>query len=271
MKKVFVLILSVSFLLCAATSSHAQLKFHGVKIKVAEMNEALGFYVEKLGFKVDSSDGFPNRVVLKTNSFPIYLELAERTNKSEYPKEARTGLTLQTNKLLLKIDELREKGIEFHEPYLSKNGVGIAIPFKDPFGNVLSLMEVQVRDIPEFEEPRVYNAGVTILDMDSAIGFYTSKLGFQEWSRNYLPDALPLKHTEGSFAFMIHYKEGLIPSSIDYPQETQTILVFETPDLANTKAELIRKGVTVIHSKSDKQFAIADLEGNVLEVIENKE
>ncbi len=267
MKLKLVFIFSLLIIMTTTNTITAQLKFHGVKIKVVDMNEAIDFYVHKLGFQVQSQDEFPDQVILKTNSFPVYLELTKNNSSSVYPKEARTGLVLQTNKLLPKIDELREEGIEFYDSLLTRNGVGISIPFEDPFGNVLHLIEVQIWPVDGFNEPRVYNAGVTIADMDTAIDFYINKLGFLVWSKNYLPDALPLKHEDESFAFMIHYEDGLAPNSIRYSLEAHTLLMFETLDLDIYRKELKSKGVSIIDLKSEEKFALKDTEGNMIEVI----
>jgi len=156
-------------------------KFHGLKIYVHDLKLAEEFYCNQFHFR-STKNG--NNLKLETDSWPIYIEKANGKAQTSYPFKARTGLTVQTYKLLPRIDKLRKSGVVLYDTLLRRNGVGISIPFQDPSGNVLSMIEVQIREIERFDGVRIYNTGVTISDMDAAIEFYERILGFEEWSRN---------------------------------------------------------------------------------------
>lgn len=252
-----VFILALFLLTSTQLFSQPAFRFHGLKMLVHDLDKAKAYYESILGFKVEANK-------LQTGSWPIYLEETSNPNHSKYPGEARTGLTLQTYKLLPQIDAMRSKGVVLKDSLLSRNGVGISIPFIDPSGNVLSLMEVQVRPISPFEGLTIYNTGVTISDMESAIAFYEGVLGFKEWSRNYLPDALPLKHGDGSFAFMIHYKKGLSDNRMKYPADAQMVIVIETQDLSLAATYFEEKDINFI--RMNDRLVIRDPEGNNLEI-----
>ncbi len=174
-----VLIVSIfSLIVCWSNAQEAvNARFQGLKIFVTNLNVAEEFYQNKLGFEVVAKN--KNLIELKTNSWPIFLELAKDKSTAGYPNNTRTGLSFQTSKLLPRINELKEKGVIFYDSLLSRNGVGVGIPFKDPFGNVLNLIEVQIREVPLFAGLQIYNSGVTISNMEMAVEFYERLLGFE--------------------------------------------------------------------------------------------
>ncbi|MEP1095435.1 MAG: VOC family protein [Cyclobacteriaceae bacterium] len=242
----------------------SELKFTGVKIFVTDLKIAEDFYSRILGFKVSGQT--ESQLELETNTWPITLALASEMAAPGYPANARTGLSLQTHKLLPQIDAFREKGVKLHDSRLSRNGVGISIPFEDPFGNVMTIIEIQIREVVKFEGVKIYNTGVAIPNMDAATAFYEGILGYEEWSRDYLPAALPLKHSDGSFAFMIHYEKGLAKNANTYKKNSQIVLLMSTPNLESVKSGLNKESIV----ESKKGFLVLrDPERNLVEVTES--
>ncbi len=238
-----------------------EFRFHGLKIFVEDLEESRQFYSEELGFRPNAD----SKTIYETGAWPLYLEEAESSVSTKYPTESRTGLTVQTFKLLPRMERLRSQNVPFYDSLLARNGVGISIPFKDPSGNAINLMEVQVRPVPLFEGVKIYNCGVTVPDMDTAIDFYVGLLGFNEWSRNYLPAALPLKHGDNSFAFMIHYKEGITKSSVDYGEQPHFSLILETESLEKAKQFLSDEAIEFFEKES--KIIARDPFGNYFEII----
>lgn len=243
------------------------LRFEGVRIWVDDLSAAKKFYTAILGFKADDQGSYPMGILIRTGSTPIYLSKAKVSSKAIYGLHVRTGLTLQVPKLLPAIDQLRAAGIEVEETQLQRNGVGISIPFRDVSGNLLSLMEVQIRPVTPFAGFKIYNSGITTSDMDKAITFYEHRLGFAEWSRDYLPAALPLKHSDDSFAFMLHEKPGLEPLNIRYGEDSDLNLVFSTDDLNLTRRQLNDMGIEVQSSIGSGGLVFKDPFGNHCEII----
>lgn len=267
----------VSFMTLAwplETAREIDLRAYGVKIKVTDMDEAIRFYTRTLGFKIQSDKYHPEMVTLDTQPWPTILERTSKTNKNNYPNEARTGLSLQTNHLLPTIEGLKARGIKFYDTLLQRNGVGISIPLEDPFGNVLHLLEVQIRDVPRFEEPRIYNFGITSGNMEAATAFYQGVLGFEDWSRKYLPAALPLKHPDGSFAFMLHYQEGVSSKESSHPEEAQIVLLFSANNLEQVRRKIKASEAEIITRSKvpgplGAYITVKDPLGNVIEIIES--
>ncbi len=261
--------LAFYFFLCIGDVSNSQekpvVRFTGIKIFVHDLQTAQDFYTNHLNLEFISKQ--EDQIMLNTNTWPIILEKAKGKATGNYPNEARTGLSFQTYKLLPRIDDFRDQGVVLHDSLLSRNGVGISIPFEDPSGNVFTSIEVQIRPIEAFEGLQIYNTGVTISDMDAATHFYKNILGYEEWSRNYLPAALPLKHSDGSFAFMIHYKEGLKKNTSSYGKHSQIVLLMETDDLDPVKSKLEKENISFT-SKNDR-IVCRDPEGNYVEISTN--
>lgn len=244
------------------------LKFEGLRIWVDDLKAAEQFYSKTLGFEVDHKDLKNGTIRLKSEGFLIYLTKAQEPSKSQYGRHIRTSLTLQVPKLLPAIDQLRNAGVTIEALHLQRNGVGISIPFKDPAGNLLSLMEVQMRSVAPFEGFKIYNAGITTSAMDKAIAFYVGELSFAEWSRDYLPAAMPLKHSDESFAFMLHEKPGLKSLKKGYSRDSDINLIFSTKSLKALNDRFLESNINTRPAKAPAGLMFTDPFGNHLEVIE---
>ncbi len=128
------------------------------------------------------------------------------------------------------IRALKSRGVEFLYDSPRSVGVGISTHFRDPFGNLLYYLEQQVGPSADFQEPRIYNVGLQVSNMEKARSFYCGLLGFVVRTERYFP-AIPLGHRDGSFAFMLHEKKNLRPAQIDYPEQRQTVIVLQASDL----------------------------------------
>lgn len=241
-----------------------EFRFEGIQLNVADLEQAHSYYRDVLGLEVERSS---KAITVSGHAVPIVIKKAPQVNENVYPFESRLNVTFQVNKLLPAIDRLRKKGVQFYDSLLVRNGVGISIPFQDPFGNVLSLIEVQVVSTPPFQRLQVYNMGVTLSEFQKAISFYKDVLGFQEWTRNYLPNALPMKHRDGSFAFMLHFKKDLRPSKQRHHGAPGMILQLSCKDLSRAKTYL--QSCQIPLELSDHSLICRDPQGNWVEIIQN--
>lgn len=187
------------------------IRTHAVKLNVTNLDKALTFYTSQLGFQVADRSGFPNSVVLETNErVKLVLNRVKKLRKAS-PVDTDASFTLQVNDLDQAMARMKSLKVPFAEKHPRKEGVGNAISIVDPFGRSISLMHQTIVKVEPFQEPRLYNFGFTVPEMEPARQFYTQVLGFQVRSEKYLPLDLPLGHQDKSFAFMLHYRPGIRP------------------------------------------------------------
>jgi len=246
---------------------------HGVKINVDDMDKAIAFYIDKLGFEIESRQDYPREVFLKTGE-PTKLSL--RTVKKLQrpgPQDTRVSFTLQVNDLDQAIAKMKSHGVEFAETEKRKEGVGYAISIRDPFGARISMMHQTIVKVEPFKEPRIYNFGFYVPEMDAARSFYVGKLGFVVRSEKYLPLDLPLGHQDKTFGFMLHYRPDNVQAvKSAYPTLPWHTVVFETSDLHLTAMDLKKNGVKLLSASPEKSsegyyLAFEDPFGNVSELL----
>lgn len=260
------------------TLLHAQLQVRpfGVQINVTNMSEALKFYTGILDFDIEKGDSTSQTVLLKpgTGSDVILL------NKVPYllpagEKEAKATLTLQVNNLDSSIVRLKAKGVDFEKYQKRKEGVGYAIFLDDPFETRISIMHETVVENPHFAEPRVYNYGFYVPDMNIARNFFTSGLGFVVRSEKYLPLDLPLGNKDKSFAFMLHTRSGTEAIHYNSADNEHIVILFKCEDISKSISELVTKSIKLVTTKVDttslgKTISFYDPFGYISKLVEVK-
>lgn len=187
--------------------SELTIRTSGVKINVADMDKALAFYTEKLGFEIESRQDYPREVFLQTNDrIKLSLRAVKKLQKPG-PADTRVSFTLQVNDLDEAIARMKARGVEFAEAEKRKEGVGYAMSVQTPFGHRISLMHQTIVKVAPFKEPRIYNFGFYLPNMDEGRDFYSRKLGFIEQTQKYLPGDMPLIHQDKTLGyFMLHVR-----------------------------------------------------------------
>ena len=254
--------------------SELAIRTYGIKINVEDMEKALAFYCGKLGFAVGDRSRYPEQVLLKSDdSTRLILNRVKRLARSSQT-DTNLSFTLQVNNLDEAIGRMRSLGVEFGETAIRKEGVGNAIFIKDPFGRLISLMHQTIVKVEPFKEPRLYNFGFLVPDMEAARDFYSNKLGFVVRSEKYLPKDLPLGHSDKSFAFMLHYRPGVkAVKTTDSASAPFNTLVFQTENLEAAAKVLRERGVNILSKKPQRgaggnYVKFEDPFGNVSELLE---
>lgn len=240
------LIFTLLFAVGATTASAQIVRTYGVKINVTDLAVATDFYCAKLGFEIESKSG--DFIFLKSGRTKLMLHKVPHF-LAEGDRETRAGLTLQVNDLDQSIASLRSKGVDFGHAQKRKEGVGYAIYVKDPFGKDISLMHQTITKVEPFAEPKIYNYGFRVPDMQQAIDFYCNKIGFREMSQKYLPYDMPLLHADNSFGFMLHFREGTEPLQHNSSDNQHIVILFKTDDLHKAIVALKDKGVRLLQKK----------------------
>jgi catechol 2,3-dioxygenase-like lactoylglutathione lyase family enzyme len=262
---------------CAATvcaQPTMLLRTSALKINVENIDRALSFYAETLGFEVADRSHYPQEVTLKTDdNFRLVLHKVAHVRRAA-ATDTQVGLTIQVNDLDQAIARMKSLNVRFGDDKPRKEAVGNAITIFDPFGMRVSMMhETVVKNAP-FKEPRIYNFGVLIPDMAAGRDFYANKLGFVVRSEKYLPLDLPLGHDDKTFAFMLHYRPGVTSIESTYPKAAPFVeIIFATPHLKRAIAEMEKRGVKILtldSAAARNGVVIQDPFGNISEVIESR-
>ncbi|HKO98441.1 MAG TPA: VOC family protein [Pyrinomonadaceae bacterium] len=249
------------------------IRTYAVMVNVDDMQKARSFYCNKLGFQPEMDRYNPNYAILKSADGESLI--LKRVSKLRMANRTDTQLsfTLQVNDLNRSIKRMEALGVELAEPQPRKEAVGNAIFIKDPFGRLISLMHQTIVKTESFREPKIYNYGFLVPDMQIARDFYSNKLGFVVRSEKYLPLDLPLGHKDKSFAFMLHYRPGVMPVKDDHDSAFNT-LILQTTDLSAVTEELKRKGVKILNAGPTTErttaLLIEDPFGNVFLIQEIK-
>ena len=122
----------------------------------------------------------------------------------------------------------------------------------------------------------VYIVQLNVVDLQAGIDWYTNVLGFSvSRENNFLHHGttVQLEHDKG-FRLILHNAET--PARINYPDDVQTMVVWQTKDLLGTMAEMQAKGAEFITTEPQdidvgRFVAFRDPFGNVHELIELRE
>lgn len=249
----------------------------GVQINVTDMKKAIGFFGDALGFGIEAMDSAKGGVLLqpKTGDGEIMLNKVACLLPVD-DNEARAMLTLQVNHLDSTIASLKSKGIAFGRSQKRKEGVGYAVYVDDPFGTRLSLMQETAVSHPYFTEPRIYDYGFYVPDMDTAVRFYTTLPGFMLRSQKYLPLDAPLNNPDGSFGFMLHSRTGVQAIRYNDAANEHLVLPFRTNNIEQAKENVKAKGVKPATDKAGetvcgRMIPFYDPFGYISLLIETKE
>lgn len=263
------------FVMLLQNSTAQTLRTFGVQINVPNMGKAIHFYHDVLGFGVGTISKDSTMVVLTANTGNDLILLTKVPYLLPAPeKEATATLTLQVNDLDNTIKVLTSKGLNFDNVQKRKEGVGYALYIFDPFGTRISLMHETVVANPHFEEPRVYNYGFYVSDIDKTSSFY-KQLGFVIRSEKYLPLDLPLGHPDKTFAFMLHTRPGVEPIHYNSAENEHIVILFSCTNINETYNQLLSKNMNVIKGKIEdtplgKAISVADPFGYISKIVQPK-
>ena len=112
-----------------------------IGIYVDDMDKAVEFYCEKLGFKEVQRYDDGCIVRLENEGPPVILEKVERTGRIEYPGFSQVVLGVETENIEKTSKELRGKGVEFLHDEPQPFVAGHVMAMRDPSGNVLELLQ----------------------------------------------------------------------------------------------------------------------------------
>lgn len=112
-----------------------------IGIYVDDMDKAVEFYCEKLGFKEAQRYDDGCIVRLENEGPPVILEKVEKAGKIDYPGFSQVILGVETDNIEQTSEELRVKGVKFLHDKPQAFVAGHVMAMRDPSGNVLELLQ----------------------------------------------------------------------------------------------------------------------------------
>lgn len=237
----------------ADAQSTYDVRHHGVAIRVPDLDAALAFFGDGMGFAIADIRGREGWARLASN-VPIYIEAAPN-GRATRPREAHVEITFQSNNLEVSMPVLRSAGARILTETPQDVAVGRSIRFVDPMG-VLHHMLQASRAAPAFAEPRVYNTGFEVPQsaIAGARAVLERGLGFVPMTERYFPPSVPYLEQDHSFAFMLHHNQPFEPDHTERldpkPDDIGPVQIFVTRDLNETANAARAHGATPLTSGS---------------------
>jgi catechol 2,3-dioxygenase-like lactoylglutathione lyase family enzyme len=115
------------------------------QINVTDLEEAITWYTEILGFELSKEHYYPPRAVdlVQKGKIRLLLYQVEESRKINYPNEVQSIIIFKTDNLSQTMDELTSKGVEFVHPEAVEFPAGLFNAFKDPFGNYHEIVQLK--------------------------------------------------------------------------------------------------------------------------------
>ncbi len=113
------------------------------QINVTDMDEAILWYTEILGFELSKEHHYPPRAVdlVQKGDIRLLLYQVEKETVIDYPNQAQSIIIFKTDELKKTMEELKAKGVQFIYNDMLEFPAGLFNAFTDPFGNVHEIVQ----------------------------------------------------------------------------------------------------------------------------------
>jgi lactoylglutathione lyase len=239
-----------------------------VQINVLDIDRAIAFYTELLGFEVSCREYYPEVVSLGHDGAHILLHHATEKTDWDYEDESYVNLNLQVSDLKQTVSRLSDLGVRPLDPEPLQSAIGPYIRILDPSGNMLHIIQITAWDNHP-EKMEVFNVGIHVSDMKKSRIFYGGLLGFPVFSEDYYPPVVPFR-SEG-VSFVLHERK-CSKSPASYPRGTQILLTMVADDLDDMLKNLLRENVKPVPPEPGMSpvglfTALRDPDGNIIELL----
>ncbi|NHJ05084.1 MAG: VOC family protein [Candidatus Heimdallarchaeota archaeon] len=115
------------------------------QINVTNLEEAIKWYTDTLGFELSEENYFPPQAVdlIQKGNIRLILYKVDKEVKNDYPNQTQSIIIFETNNLEKLTEDLKEKNVEFVYPEAIEFPAGIFNAIRDPFGNVLEIVQLE--------------------------------------------------------------------------------------------------------------------------------
>ncbi len=254
-----------------ANQANDKFELYGVKVYVADIDEAIDFYSGTIGYKISDQRFYPEMVVLSEQT--TFLMLQQTNNKSfmSYPGNSNQHIIFLTVDITSSTNRLKEFGVNLiNENLISIGGRKVA-GFKDPFGNINYLIEDFDSGNSFIDHPKLFKLAINSDNNEKANEFYSNVFGFSKTASGELSGETYL--SDGNNLLELLPVE--IPPNNGFGEVSRVVLVLGTLNLDASIRSLRKQNVKIVFNNIQKQFginftAVKDLNGNTIEIFELK-
>ena len=231
-----------------------------LELGVSDLKRGEDFYVNALAFEREENACCKPAVVLKNRAMRLLLREAQAAPR---PADA-AGITLnmRVGDLSNAVAAVRQHGAQIDDATPQPFALGTHVRIRDPFGNPIHLLDIANDNMTAESKPAVFNLGVQLQSLEAGEKFYTN-LGFQVYSREYLPDLPFQKH--GAIALVMH---GEATQAVKRGTRNGT-LVLAVDDLQAATQALQTRGIATKLDQKMKWATFVDPAGTELKLIAN--
>jgi len=267
-KKIFVAIplVILSFTLpqtISAQTDNASANFTpyvwAIEYGVSDLQRASEFYTNALGFEVEENNCCAPAKILRNGGMRLLLSRSEA--KALATDAASTHLNMRVGDLAVAVAAVRQNGGTVENDAPEDFALGKVVTVHDPFGNWINLLDIANDNRTAESKPTIFNIGVVGENLEKEEAFFTV-LGFQIYSREYLPD-LPLQRY-GAVALVLH-GDAKTPAKSGRRNGT---IILATTDLPASLAALKTRGVKTASSGKSRFAIFHDPSGNPLRLMQ---
>ncbi|MFX0169627.1 MAG: VOC family protein [Candidatus Hodarchaeota archaeon] len=114
-----------------------------IGVYVHDMDQALDFYCNLLGFKIRHTYDNNCLVHLENDGPALILEKTENPSSTKYPQDSQIALGIETKNLEETYRKLTAKGVRFLQDTPQRFPAGLFMTIQDPSGNIIEFLEFQ--------------------------------------------------------------------------------------------------------------------------------
>lgn len=246
----------------APPAPRPELQVWALEITVSDLDANCRFYDKAFGFKVE--ERHEDYAVLTLDGARLVL-----SHGDDPPRGLKPGvyLNMQVKDLAIAADRARAAGARIDDPTVIPFVLGKEIVIHDPAGNTVQLLQIDGASMEDDKSCTVFNVGFIYSDLNQAEEFFTG-LGFEVYSRRWLPATLPLNE-RGSFALVLHKRENAQARR----RSSALVLVSTRPNVVQTARRSDSVHATKLTAPivaGRRAIAVEDPSGNPIKVIEGE-
>ena len=177
---------------------------YAIELPCDDVAAALPFWRDALHWQLER-ELLPAFAVLRQGELRLLLR------QTRQPKAAGSApwlsINMRVGDFVAAIAAVEKTGGTVDDPRPRPFALGQAVAVRDPAGSAVHLLQVEKRPLAADATPQVFNIGWHGRDLAATETFWTG-LGHQVFSRDFLPETLPMQR-HGAAALVFHHGDGL--------------------------------------------------------------